>query len=280
MKAMWRVGGMKQISETQFQADWLSLREPADHAARDAALLDRAARCVQPGMRVLDLGSGTGSTARAFAGAGFDELQWCLLDTDADHLRTAKARLPMADCVQGSVTEVDALPLEHVGLVTASALLDLMSEEWAAAMAARLSDAGIPFYAALSFDGTMQWDPASVADTIVRDAFNRHQRGDKGMGAALGPDAAVVTARAFESQGFDVALADSPWHLGPDHAALQTEFVNGVAAAALDLGESRAEKWKALKREAVGHSAVTVGHKDLLAIPGTMRGTAERDFRR
>ena len=94
MKAMWRVGGMKQISDSQFQVDWLSLREPADHAARDAALLDRAARCVSPGMRVLDLGSGTGSTARAFSSGGFDELQWCFLDNDPALLQIAKAQHP------------------------------------------------------------------------------------------------------------------------------------------------------------------------------------------
>lgn len=267
MKAMWRVGGMNQISDTQFQADWLSLREAADHAARDDALLARAAGSVRPGMRVLDLGSGTGSTARAFAGAGYDEVQWCFLDTDAAHLQVAKARHPLAECVQASVWDVDALPLEHVGLVTASALLDLMSTAWVDALAERLGHEGIPFYAALSFDGRMRWEPPIAADADVTEAFNRHQRGDKGGQAAMGPDAAALTAKGFEAQGFTVSLADSAWVLGPDDAALQDEFVAGVATAAAQAGEVQAETWARGRRKASGHTALRVGHADLLAVP-------------
>ncbi len=274
MKAMWRVGGMNQISDTQFQADWLSLREAADHAARDAALLARAAQCVPPGMRVLDLGSGTGSTARAFNGAGYDRVQWCFLDTDEAHLQVAKARHPMADCVMGSVTDVEALPLEHVGLVTASALLDLMSTAWVDALAARLGQAGIPFYAALSFDGRMRWEPPIAADADVTEAFNRHQRGDKGGQAAMGPDAAALTAKRFEARGFAVTLAGSDWVLGPDDAALQDEFVAGVARAAAEAGEAQAESWAGVRRKAAGHTALRVGHKDLLAVPAGHEATA------
>ncbi|MGK7754452.1 MULTISPECIES: class I SAM-dependent methyltransferase [unclassified Roseovarius] len=258
---------MNQISDTQFQADWLSLREAADHAARDATLLARAADCVRPGMRVLDLGSGTGSTARAFAAAGYDRLEWCFLDTDAEHLQVAKARHPMADCVQASAWDVEGLPLEHVGLVTASALLDLMSIGWADALADRLGDAGLPFYAALSFDGRMRWDPPGAADADVVAAFNRHQQGDKGGQAAMGPEAAKLTAKAFEARGFAVALADSAWRLGPDNAALQAEFVNGVGKAAAEAGEARADRWAETRRGAAGHTALSVGHSDLLALP-------------
>ncbi len=272
---------MNQISDTAFQADWLTLREPADHAARDPALLERAARCVRPGMRVLDLGSGTGSTARAFARAGFDELQWCFLDTDPGHLALARARHPMADCVEASVADIDALPLDHVGLVTASALLDLMSAAWLAALAARLGRAGLPFYAALSFDGQMRWTPAAPADRGVTEAFNRHQRGPKGdFDAALGPDAADAAARAFAAEGYEVEMADSPWVLGPDHAALQAEFASGVATAAAEAGEARAPGWAEARRRDAGNATVTVGHKDILAIPGAMRDAPGRPFRR
>ncbi|MFN3208313.1 MAG: methyltransferase domain-containing protein [Roseovarius sp.] len=272
---------MNQISDTRFEADWLSLREPADHAARDAGLLVRAARCVRPGMRVLDLGSGTGSTARAFAMAGLDEVQWCFLDTDHGHLQIARARHPMSDCLLGSVTDIDALPLEHVSLVSASALLDLMSADWAAALAVRLKAARIPFYAALSFDGRMRWNPPTAADAGMTEAFNRHQRGNKADGAAaMGPDAAKMTARAFEAEGFTVTLADSSWRLGPDHAALQDAFDRGVATAAAEAGEMRADRWLADRRATVAQTALRVGHKDLLAIPGEMQGHATREFGR
>ena len=43
-----------------FSADWLALREPADHAARDGDLLAAAAQVA--GAVIVDLGCGTGST--------------------------------------------------------------------------------------------------------------------------------------------------------------------------------------------------------------------------
>lgn len=270
---------MNRISDTQFQPDWLSLRETADHGARDPDLLERAASCIAQGKWVLDLGCGTGSTARAFAGAGVDAINWRFLDTDEVHLQVAKARHPNAECVVHSVADVHALPLENVGLVTTSALLDLMSSEWASALAERLAAASLPFYAALSFDGRMRWDPPGLADTDVVRAFNRHQRGDKGGEAAMGPDAATLTARAFEAQGYTVALADSMWRLGPDHAALQAEFVDGVATAAAEAGETQAQTWADARRRIVKHSALVVGHRDLLALPGGRQEQTSRESR-
>ena len=53
-----------------FSAEWLALREPYDQAARSRSVLDavRAALCPAcRGVRVTDLGCGTGSTLRAVA---------------------------------------------------------------------------------------------------------------------------------------------------------------------------------------------------------------------
>ncbi len=280
MKVTWRVGGMNRISDTQFQPDWLSLREPADHAARAPELLREAASLMAPGTRVVDLGSGTGSTARAFAAAGFETMSWRFLDTDEGHLQVAKARHPAADCAMCSVEDVQALPLEDAGLVTTSALLDLMSAAWADALAKRLAAASIPFYAALSFDGRMEWDPGLPADSDIVRAFNRHQRGAKAGQVAMGPDGAVQTAQAFEANGFEVRLADSAWHLGPDDAALQAEFVAGVAVAATEAGETQAESWAEARLRTVNHTALKVGHRDLLAIPDGTPAQTLREPRR
>ncbi|HKH34927.1 MAG TPA: hypothetical protein VKA80_12340, partial [Beijerinckiaceae bacterium] len=52
-----------------FSADWLALREPADHRARNRELLAqlRARFAGQEAVTVVDLGSGTGSNLRACA---------------------------------------------------------------------------------------------------------------------------------------------------------------------------------------------------------------------
>lgn len=51
-----------------FAPQWLALREPADRAARDTALLARAAHLAGPAPVIVDLGAGTGASVRALGG--------------------------------------------------------------------------------------------------------------------------------------------------------------------------------------------------------------------
>jgi hypothetical protein len=252
----------------RFAAAWLDLREPHDHAARDPALLAAAARhlAAEPGALALDLGCGTGATFRAVAPLAPGS-RWRLLDRDATLLRLAAARCgPAVETLHGDFGNLDALPLHGVRLVTASAVLDLVSHTWVEGLAARLAAARVGVYAALSYDGRMRWTPALPGDAAVREAFNRHQRGDKGLGPALGPAAAGTLAWALARRGFRVRTAPSPWRLGPE-AALGRDLVAGVAAAALEAGLTGAAGWGQARRAASG--ACTVGHCDLLALPAS-----------
>jgi hypothetical protein len=214
---------------------------------------------------VLDLGSGTGSTARAFSGAFAG--RWRFLDSDQRLLDIALQRHRGSEQVRLNLDQVDALPLDGVGLVTASALLDLMPVAWIERLAQRLSAARVPFYSALNYSGEMSWTPSLPLDTAVTEAFNRHQAGDKGLGPAAGLAAANAAARLFRSQGYDVFTAESPWVLRANQAALQSELLVGIAAAAAEIGQQGTKAWLASRQEALGVSVARVGHLDLLAIP-------------
>jgi hypothetical protein len=152
-------------------------------------------------------------------------------------------------------------------LVTASAFFDLVSEAWVEALVARLAGRGIGLYAALSYDGGLDWAPAFAADAEVRAAFNAHQRRDKGFGPALGPGATEALAAALARHGYAVRRRPSPWRLGPGERALQDALVEGIAAAAGETGLAVAESWGQARRAASGVSSCTVGHADLLALP-------------
>lgn len=249
-----------------FSVDWLDLREPADHAARDRGLMAAAAACVGPGQVVLDLGSGTGSTARAFNGE-LKGARWRFLDADAALLSETVARHPGAERVEMDLRDIAALPLDGVGLVTASALLDLVSADWIAALAERLRDASVPLYAALNYDGQMAWTPEAPEDADVTAAFNAHQRGDKGFGPSEGPAAAQTAARVFRERGFDVKTAPSPWQIAGDQAPLHAMLLDGIAGAASEMGEANATAWLTARKATLATSAVTIGHTDLLALP-------------
>lgn len=250
-----------------FSAEWLALREPADLAARDGVLLSRAAGFVSNGRCVLDLGSGTGSTARAFEAQGFPGLRWRFLDNDPKLLHVACQRHPEAEAIGGNLGDIEALPLDGVGLVTASALLDLMPLRWVEALAARLRDAAIPFYAALNYDGAMEWTPPMTEDAAITKHFNIHQRSDKGLGPALGPDAGTETSRILAEHGFDVTMAGSPWSLGPEHANLQDALLDGIGAAAAETGCPQTDHWVAARAARITQARCLIGHSDLLAAP-------------
>ena len=253
-----------------FSADWLALREPADHAARDGGLLAAAAQVAGP--VIVDLGCGTGSTRRAFGGLP-GGAAWRMVDADEGLLRLAGGE---GFCLD--LNDVEALPLEGAGLVTASALFDLVSAEWVERFVARVAGLRLPVYAALSYDGVMAWEPALPEDAAVTAAFNRHQGGDKGFGPALGPKAADHLAARLRAAGYAVREADSPWRLGPDQAALQAELLGGIAQAAGEAGCAGADAWLAARRAMLEQGECQIGHRDLLALPpGVAAGVKEAE---
>lgn len=250
-----------------FSAEWLALREPADHAARDAGLLARAAKAAGLRPVIVDLGCGTGSTRRAFGGRLPANTVWRMVDADAGLLAIAGGEAHPLD-----LNRVEDLPLQGATLVTASALIDLVSAAWVEALVARLVALRLPFYAALSYDGVMRWDPALPEDAVVTTAFNRHQRGEKGFGPALGPDAADHAAQALRAAGHQVFLAPSPWRLGPAEAALQRDLLPGIAGAAAEAGAETAA-WQKARLGLLEQARCEIGHWDLLSLPPGMDTT-------
>jgi hypothetical protein len=251
-----------------FSATWLALREPADHAARDDGLLAAAAAVAGPSPVIVDLGSGTGSTLRAFAPVLDGAAAWRLVDSDPALLaQAAPSAGPDVALHELDLGTLGALPLKGATLVTASALLDLCSRDWLIRLAALLKDQSIAFYAALNYDGVMKWSSPDDGDAAITAAFNRHQRGDKGFGPALGPDCAQTAAAIFADAGFTVTEADSAWVLGPDQAELQRQLCGGIADAAAEIGVVGARQWAARRRTLVEDGHCHIGHRDLLALP-------------
>ena len=141
-----------------FSAAWLALREPYDLAARNAKVLDAVAAHVieQPSIGVVDLACGTGATLRAIGPHLPPQQSWRLVDND------------LGLALQG--------PLD---LITASALLDLVSAEWLDRLIVEAAARRLPVYAALTYDGRTTPEPGCVLDIEILAGFNAHQRTDK-----------------------------------------------------------------------------------------------------
>ncbi|MEX2332757.1 MAG: class I SAM-dependent methyltransferase [Pseudohongiella sp.] len=260
-----------------FSVDWLDLREPADFAARNkelaAALVDYLQADADISPIIVDLGSGTGSTLRALTRLGAHRCVWRLVDNDPALLNEALRRHGQAEIVedyQADLQDIDALPLGGAALLSASALFDLASADLIDALIARLRKQPTVFYAALNYDGRTEWTPTHPLDQAVLDAFNQDQRRDKGMGSALGPDAASYLQTALQSAGYRVEMRASPWLLGCEQQALMEDLIHGIRAAVTDgdsLSGAELDDWQAFRLAHVATGHALIGHIDVLAFP-------------
>ncbi|NNF38716.1 MAG: class I SAM-dependent methyltransferase, partial [Gemmatimonadetes bacterium] len=117
------------------------------------------------------------------------------------------------------------------------------------------------------------WSTADADDELVQGAVNRHQERDKGLGAALGPQAGSAAARAFEDSGYEVFAALTPWVLDdPAESPLVVRLVDGWVEAACEVEPAAAVRFAAWGRRRVrefrsGDVELRVGHVDVLALP-------------
>ncbi|MEE1754586.1 class I SAM-dependent methyltransferase [Streptomyces sp. SP18CS02] len=327
---------MNTPGETRFAPEWLALREGADASARAAGLLGplrhflagrvrpapgrgRAAPSADAELVIRDLGCGTGSMGRWLAPRLNGTQHWILHDHDPDLLDLAAARLPRTGADGGRVTvatrpgdlaRLTAEELTGTGtdLVTASALLDLLTHEELDRLAAACAEAGCPALLALSVAGRVDLTPADPLDAAIGSAFNDHQRRLDGGRRLLGPDAVAAAREVFARHGMTVHVESSPWRLGrgparpaggangraadgrdttgtgtgtgtdrADDSALTAQWLRGWVGAAREQRPDLAPRATAYLRRRLeaceaGGLGVVVHHSDVLALPGRTGG--------
>lgn len=281
-----------------FSPEWLVQREPLDARSRATALVKRLCADAPRGpRRIIDLATGTGANLRYLAPRLGGTQDWLLVDNDGgllealgEQLRhwaanrglmlyergeTLTLRGPDLHCrarrVQRDLAdEVHYLNFGDRWLVTASALLDLVSSHWLYGVLARCHAAGARLLFALTYDGVVRFSPFLAEDALVNRLINQHQTRDKGFGPALGPRAAWHAPAMTRRNGYRVFQAHTPWHLGPGQVALQRGLIEAWAQVAVEVDPDQAaciSRWRRQRHNylAAGTSHLCVGHRDLLA---------------
>lgn len=288
------------MSETL--GDWLQLRESADWEARSSRLVQQVVNtmALDGSIHVLDLATGTGSNVRYMAGRLPGRQHWLVVDRSPELLalvteRTAawaaargyrwdsyatglRVRHDSLNCEietgQRDLCDLDDSAMfagRH--LVTASALLDLVSESWLRSLASHCRDAGAAVLFALTYNGESSCSPVEPEDELVRELLNRHQHTDKGLGGvAAGPDAVARSERCFGEVGYEVRIEPADWNIGPSHADMQRYLIRDWAGAAGELAPEmlpRITSWRdrRLAHIDAGRSRIIVRHHDLAAWP-------------
>lgn len=260
--------------------DWLTLREPADSAARSADLVTALLPMLPLApLTIHDLGCGTGSMRRWLSPQLPQQQHWIEHDRDVDLLARDPATTSSStgqpvsfETRESDITRIAPSELSEASLLTASALLDMFTEDELTRFVQGCFDTGRPSLLTLSVVGRVSFDPADDLDALLTQAFNDHQRRTTTHGTLLGPDAADVAIEQFTSLGADVLVRLSPWQLNEGCASLLTEWFDGWIGAA---GEQQPELRDASSEYAVrrldeaaqGRLRVRVQHVDILVRP-------------
>lgn len=308
-----------------FDADWLDLREAADHAARSRAGIEQSLLPL-PWRRILDLGAGTGSNCRYLAPRLGGDQRWWLLDADPQLLAAAAERFARWAARHGFGCRIDGTEVgppsapsrrwsridlegpgwkasveprridlagarfpgaimasglspdgtgdEAIDLVTASALLDLVSAAWLERLVDWCVSCRTAMLFALSYVGHVEWSPAHRDDATMTRAMEIDQRRDKGLGVALGSDAVTHLRARLAARGYLDAVARSDWVLGANgaDAGIQRRLIEDLAGLATHTGAdgNPASAWRTARLAALdaGTSTLTVGHVDVAAWAG------------
>src|SRR6476659_11157186 len=119
-------------------SEWLRLREPVDAAARASELVEKVRSCLPTHgeATIHDLGCGTGSMARWLAVRLPGPQHWVMYDRDDELLTLAAAQPPdgasagtpvTMETRRRDITRMELVELAGAALITASALLDVMT---------------------------------------------------------------------------------------------------------------------------------------------------------
>ena len=190
---------------------WLAVREPEDARARSTALAEALASQVH-GTPVIahDLGSGTGSMMRWLAPMLPGPQNWTLHDRDVRFLprrrRRPTPRRPQRIRRLGVHARRCARRSGRRGpagvhpSITASALLDVLTEDELRAVASRCVAVGAPVLFALTVTGDVAATPADPLDDDLRAAFNAHQQRAHACAAPARPDSRRPGARSVRQR--------------------------------------------------------------------------------
>ncbi|HEY3550534.1 MAG TPA: class I SAM-dependent methyltransferase [Gaiellaceae bacterium] len=262
---------------------WLDLRETADAAARARELVGQLRRRIpaEGGWLIHDLACGSGAMGRWLAPLLSGPQRWVLHDRDTGLLALAAADVPGPAADGGEVavetrvsdvTRLHAADFAGASLVTASALLDLLTWDELSRLIRVCADAGCPVLFALSVVGRVQLLPADPLDGRIAAAFDAHQRRLTPRGRLLGPGSVEAAVEGFRRLGAEVVVRPSPWRLGAADSGLLVEWLTGWVDAACEQEPELAPdadlyRRRRLREAAAGVLAVTVGHADLLVLP-------------
>ncbi len=220
---------------------------------------------------IIDLGCGTGTNYRYLRRNNGSETPWLGVDSDGDALEIAAGelagtlvRFELADLA----TDLLLLPTSEDVAITASAFLDITSEDWIDRFANLV--AGSPLLISMTASGASAWDPIDDMDEAIEICLQNHREADHGFGPAAGLSAARFLAEQLIARKCSVSLEASDWSVDHKDREVMATLIDGVRRRALSqLPHNQVERWAATRRQQnqTGVLKLMLPHLDLLSLP-------------
>jgi hypothetical protein len=266
----------------EVSGEWLALREPEDAAARSRDLALAAAELLPAGPVVVhDLGSGTGSMMRWLAPFLPGPQTWILHDWNAGLLERAIGGVRPEDrdhaavsvhAHTGNLADLRPTDLAGASLVTASALLDVLTSQETHAIVDACVGARRPALLALSVTGDVRLSPPHELDGEFENAFQAHQLRETDGRRQLGRYGAPIAQGLFSEAGWQVRPSTTVWRLDHRRPRLLSEWFSGWVDAAVEQDpglHAKSASYHRLRTSQIerGELAAQISHVDLLAWP-------------
>ncbi|MGB7325942.1 MAG: hypothetical protein WBD31_13790 [Rubripirellula sp.] len=251
--------------------EWLALRETLDARFRSARLAKAFMDHARKTRLIVDLGCGTSANYRYLSRDGASKVPWRCIDNDDEVLKAAAeqcvsqfVRFERADLA----TELSMVPIGDDVSFTASAFLDIASEDWLCWFATIAAQS--PVLISMTMSGTPVWDPIDELDEAIDRCLQSHQQSDHGFGAAAGSHAAEFFAEQLTSRGCKVIFEQSGWQLGNQDSQVISALIDSIGRrASTMLARDQVDHWMAIRQTQNQNGALTmqIPHLDLLSLP-------------
>jgi hypothetical protein len=206
---------------------------------------------------------------------------WILHDWNASLIKQAIEGVPPRDrdntavsvrSQPGNLADLRSTDLAGASLVTASALLDVLTSRETHAIVNACLGARCPALLSLSVTGDVRLTPQDEFDAAFERAFNAHQLRSTDGRQQLGRYAAPIARGLFTQSGWNARPSTTVWRLDRRRPRLLREWLDGWLDAAVEQDpglRAAATRYRRLRTSQIerGTLAVHVRHVDLLAWP-------------
>lgn len=259
------------LAHEMSKSEWLAIRETMDGRFRSSQLADEFIEHASRTRLIIDLGCGTGTNYRYLTRNDGSDTPWLGVDSDGDVLKIAARELagtPVRFELADLASDLSLISTSEDISITASAFLDLASEEWISRFANVV--AGKPLLISMTASGPPAWDPVDDMDEAIEACLQNHRKADHGFGPSAGFSADRLLADELNARNCSVSLEASDWSVYHQDREVMATLIDGVRhRTLLDLPHAQVERWAATRRQQIqaGVLNLTLPHLDLLSLP-------------